>query len=206
MLNGTRTMSLPGEYVPTLGAHLSLQITGTLLGNETFVRTNGTEVYLAPIDGMNEWDVEDTHFRKVAGLSDSNCVSFESLKFPGRFLRHQNDRLTLAGSGFLPSRSMPMLPSARMRLQGLRRTMHTSRSIRGATTSRSLAPSWFFPNLASRISTSGPPHVLVFRSGQESGRPYRVSIGSGRFRAHARAYLPYGGRPRPRALFWSFSK
>jgi len=96
-------MSLPGEYVPTLGAQLSLQITGTLLGNETFVRTNGTEVYLAPIDGMNEWDVEDTHFRKVAGLSDSNCVSFESLKFPGRFLRHQNDRLTLAGSGFVPS-------------------------------------------------------------------------------------------------------
>lgn len=34
--------------------------------------------------------VEDSWFRVVPGLADSNAVSFESVNFPGTYLRHQN--------------------------------------------------------------------------------------------------------------------
>ena len=38
---------------------------------------------------------EDLKFRVVAGLADSNGVSFESVNFPGRFIRQNNDEVLL---------------------------------------------------------------------------------------------------------------
>ncbi|HKX31607.1 MAG TPA: non-reducing end alpha-L-arabinofuranosidase family hydrolase [Blastocatellia bacterium] len=38
---------------------------------------------------------EDSQFRVVSGLTDSNGVSFESLNFPGRFLRQRNNEIWL---------------------------------------------------------------------------------------------------------------
>ena len=65
-----------------------------------WVRTNNNAVFMAPIDGMTEFDVIDTHFRRVNGLSDSTDVSFESVKYPGRFLRHANNSIRLEAPGW----------------------------------------------------------------------------------------------------------
>lgn len=55
---------------------------------------------LQAVDGATEMDVSDARFRKVRGLSDSDCVSFESVKFPNRYIRHDgNKRLLLHAGG-----------------------------------------------------------------------------------------------------------
>jgi hypothetical protein len=58
------------------------------------VRSDGS-VYIAPIDGMTETDATDAEFKKVNGLSDNACFSFESTKYPGRFLHHANGEIRL---------------------------------------------------------------------------------------------------------------
>lgn len=77
----------------SIGTILSLD---SLAAPLSFVRLNGdSTVYLGPIDYLNETDVTDTHFKKVQGRSDSRCVSFESMKYPGRFLRHEHYEIKL---------------------------------------------------------------------------------------------------------------
>ncbi|NMO23562.1 matrixin family metalloprotease [Pyxidicoccus fallax] len=44
----------------------------------------------------SQLDKVDSHFRRVAGLANSGCVSFESVNFPGMFLRHQDYRIKLS--------------------------------------------------------------------------------------------------------------
>lgn len=61
-------------------------------------RDNGT-LYFAAVDGMVENDARDVSFRKLAGRSDSSCVSFESFKYPGRFIRHSGTQVALSGGG-----------------------------------------------------------------------------------------------------------
>ena len=39
----------------------------------------------------NPSPVQDSQFRVVAGLADASAVSFESVNFPGRFLRHRSN-------------------------------------------------------------------------------------------------------------------
>jgi hypothetical protein len=39
--------------------------------------------------------IQDSQFRVVAGLAASNAVSFESVNFPGRYLRHRNNEIWL---------------------------------------------------------------------------------------------------------------
>ncbi|WNG51891.1 family 43 glycosylhydrolase [Archangium minus] len=51
--------------------------------------------YQARIDA-NVSPVEDSQFRIVAGLADSGAISFESVNFPGYFLRHDNYLVVLA--------------------------------------------------------------------------------------------------------------
>lgn len=58
------------------------------------VRADGV-VFVAPIDSMTDNDATNAEFRKRAGLSDSKCFSFESAKYPGRFLRHTNYQIKL---------------------------------------------------------------------------------------------------------------
>lgn len=67
----------------------------TILSNEglyttapyRFVRAPSRQnVIVAPINGMIEFDATDATFVRRRGLADRNCVSFESLRYPGRFL------------------------------------------------------------------------------------------------------------------------
>jgi hypothetical protein len=57
-------------------------------------------LYFGAIDGMNENDARDMTFRKVKGRSDPNCVSFESFKYPGGFIRHSGNRVQLSSGGW----------------------------------------------------------------------------------------------------------
>jgi len=49
-----------------------------------------------------ERDEADATFRIVPGLADSSYVSFESVNFPGHFLRHSNFQIVLAPRAFDP--------------------------------------------------------------------------------------------------------
>ena len=56
-----------------------------------FIRHQG---YRARID-QSISPIQDSHFRVVPGLASSSAVSFESVNFPGRFLRHRNNEIWL---------------------------------------------------------------------------------------------------------------
>jgi hypothetical protein len=58
--------------------------------------------FFGQIDAAEEMDITDCHFKKVRGLSDPNGVSFESVKWPGNYLRHKGpDTPVKVISGFL---------------------------------------------------------------------------------------------------------
>ena len=64
-----------------------------------------TNRYLRHADSLARTDVisatgadstrQDASFRTVAGLADPRCYSFESISFPGRYLRHTNSRVRI---------------------------------------------------------------------------------------------------------------
>src|SRR5262245_8051663 len=57
--------------------------------NTRYIRHQG---FRARIDA-NVSPVEDSQFRVVPGVASSGAVSFESVNFPGRFLRHRNNEI-----------------------------------------------------------------------------------------------------------------
>jgi alpha-L-arabinofuranosidase B-like protein/glycosyl hydrolase family 62 len=59
--------------------------------NTRYIRHQG---FRARID-ENVSPFEDSQFRAVSGLADPSGVSFESVNFPGRFLRHRNNEIWL---------------------------------------------------------------------------------------------------------------
>lgn len=82
-----------------IGTRMSLQRYGGSRPLRT--RDNGT-LFFGELDVSEELDVTDCHFKKVQGLSDRNCISFESIKRPGHFLRHRGpDTRVEVSSGFL---------------------------------------------------------------------------------------------------------
>jgi hypothetical protein len=57
-------------------------------------------LYFGAIDGVKENDARDMTFKKVVGRRDRNCVSFESFKYPGRFIRHSGTQVLLSSGGW----------------------------------------------------------------------------------------------------------
>lgn len=80
-----------------IGAQLSLEFY-TQQEARLRARADGS-VHLDSIDGMTENDASDANFTKRAGLSNRSCLSFESVKWPGRYLRQQRYRLKVQGGG-----------------------------------------------------------------------------------------------------------
>lgn len=58
-----------------------------------FVRHRGGEGWITPI--VSELDRNDATFNIVPGLADSSCYSFESINYPGMYLRHSSSRIFL---------------------------------------------------------------------------------------------------------------
>jgi hypothetical protein len=81
----------------TLAVHAGFAQVGPL----RLVRVDaGGAVRVGPINGMLENDATDAEFRKQRGLADANCLSFESTKFPGRYLRHLGGNVVLRSPPF----------------------------------------------------------------------------------------------------------
>lgn len=59
-----------------------------------YIRHKNLLSYLEPIN--DELGRKDATYKLVPGLANSNCKSFESVNFPGHFLRHEGLRLKLA--------------------------------------------------------------------------------------------------------------
>jgi hypothetical protein len=69
---------------------------GSMCSDTTRLRIQpGGAVYWGAIDGMTETDTTDTWFRKVAGRANTSCLSFESVKYPGSFLRHAGTQIVV---------------------------------------------------------------------------------------------------------------
>ncbi|MEV4132765.1 AbfB domain-containing protein [Dactylosporangium sp. NPDC049742] len=79
----------------TLGHVRSFQVTTAGLTNRYLRHSNSfarTDVLTsASADGARQ----DASFRTVAGLADPRCYSFESVNFPGQYLRHANLRVRI---------------------------------------------------------------------------------------------------------------
>ena len=88
---------LPGKPI---GSRVSLARYGETIP----LRTLHVTVYFGQVDPMTELETTSSHFKKVRGLSNQGCVSFESAKRPGRFLRHRgpDTRVELADGLFDP--------------------------------------------------------------------------------------------------------
>jgi Alpha-L-arabinofuranosidase B (ABFB) domain len=62
---------------------------------DRYIRHRSSLAYIDPIVASDSLGRKDATFRLVPGLA-GRCRSFESLNYPGHFLRHQNFRLKLA--------------------------------------------------------------------------------------------------------------
>lgn len=62
---------------------------------DRYIRHRLSLGYIDPIVASDKLGRNDATFRLVPGLA-GRCRSFESVNYPGHFLRHQNFRLTLA--------------------------------------------------------------------------------------------------------------
>jgi Alpha-L-arabinofuranosidase B (ABFB) domain len=88
-----------GWQPKAVGEQLSLE-SYTQQGPRVRSRDDGS-LYLGTVDGMTEFDASDANFRKRAGRSNANCSSFESVKWPRRFLRRHGTQIALVGGGFI---------------------------------------------------------------------------------------------------------
>lgn len=88
-----RDIRLAGNSITTTAIHPLLK-TGRRLSfvpmnqPEMCMRHQNFRVKLTPI--TSELDMKDATFEIVSGLADPSCVSFESINYPGYFLRHRN--------------------------------------------------------------------------------------------------------------------
>lgn len=98
--------SLPILLCLTLAPSLALAQGSLAPGSAVSLRTvtpGVTDRYVRHFEGLARTDQvsvgssvllkEDASWKVVAGLADSTCVSFESVNYPGEYLRHQNSRL-----------------------------------------------------------------------------------------------------------------
>ena len=77
----------PGRLLPAPGNRLSLLATGTGLR----LRHQSFRMRLSPVGSRSPAPARaDATFTLRRGLADAQCVSLESVNFPGRFMRHRN--------------------------------------------------------------------------------------------------------------------
>lgn len=86
-----------------IGLPLGTRISLKRYGESRLLRSRSDKTpFFGRLDVSEESDVTDCHFKKVQGLSDRNGVSFESVKWPGHYLRHRGpDSQVKVANGFL---------------------------------------------------------------------------------------------------------
>jgi hypothetical protein len=93
LINASRTPYNPGSVALPVNQRRSLQVTTPGFTNRYLRHMNSlayTEVVTASSPALLR---NDATYTVRAGLANASCYSFESVNFPGQFLRHQNSRV-----------------------------------------------------------------------------------------------------------------
>jgi hypothetical protein len=90
LITGTRV--LPAAPLP-VGSRISLRVT-TPGFTDRYVRHQNALAFTEHVDAASSALLKaDATWRVTAGLADPTCYSFESVNFPGEYLRHANSRV-----------------------------------------------------------------------------------------------------------------
>jgi hypothetical protein len=93
LIAASRTLTTPAPVALPVNTRRSLQVTTPGLTNRYLRHLNGlayTEVVTAASPALLK---NDATYTIRPGLADPACYSFESVNFPGQYLRHQNSRV-----------------------------------------------------------------------------------------------------------------
>jgi hypothetical protein len=82
----------------TQDSRVSLQVTTAGLTDRYVRHQNSLAITTSITSAADATTKSDATFTARAGLADASCYSFESVNFPGEFLRHMNFRLQIAAS------------------------------------------------------------------------------------------------------------
>ncbi|WNV86203.1 AbfB domain-containing protein [Umezawaea sp. Da 62-37] len=98
LINASRNLNSQVDF--TLGHVRSFRVT-TPGFTDRYLRNSGSVARTDVISTASaDIDRQDASFRTVAGLADARCHSFESITYPGRYLRHVDSRVRVeAGTG-----------------------------------------------------------------------------------------------------------
>ncbi|WP_433064210.1 AbfB domain-containing protein [Dactylosporangium sp. CS-033363] len=93
LINASRNLNAP--VVLTLGHVRSFKVTTSGLTNRYLRHSNSFARTDVLTSAGGDGPRQDASFRTVAGLADPRCYSFESVNFPGRYLRHADNRVRI---------------------------------------------------------------------------------------------------------------
>lgn len=98
---GCHTVHLPPTAAPVGGPPVLDRDVSFEAYNQPgyYLRLSGEVPYFGRIHRMSELDLSDARFRRVRGLSDASCLSFESVAHPGRYLRHWDNLIRVSARG-----------------------------------------------------------------------------------------------------------
>jgi hypothetical protein len=93
VINASRALPSTARIQLPLNSRVSFQVTTPGLTNR-YLRHQNSLAYTEAVDaGSPALLRNDATYTVRAGLADANCYSFESVNFPGQFLRHSNSRV-----------------------------------------------------------------------------------------------------------------
>jgi hypothetical protein len=93
LINASRALPSTARVQLPLNSRVSFQVTTPGFTNR-YLRHQNSLAYTEVVDaGSPALLRNDATYTVRAGLADANCYSFESVNFPGQFLRHANSRV-----------------------------------------------------------------------------------------------------------------
>jgi hypothetical protein len=93
LVNASRALPSTARVQLPVNSRVSFQVTTPGFTNR-YLRHQNSLAYTAVVDaGSPALLRNDATYTVRAGLADANCYSFESVNFPGQFLRHANSRV-----------------------------------------------------------------------------------------------------------------
>ncbi|GFJ83069.1 hypothetical protein Phou_072490 [Phytohabitans houttuyneae] len=93
LVNASRALPSTARVQLPVNGRVSFQVTTPGFTNR-YLRHQNSLAYTEVVDAASAAVLKsDATYTVRAGLADGNCYSFESVNFPGQFLRHANSRV-----------------------------------------------------------------------------------------------------------------
>ncbi|MET8043602.1 AbfB domain-containing protein [Micromonospora sp. NPDC005215] len=93
LINASKTIGSSAPVALPVNTRRSLQVTTPGFTNR-YLRHRDSLAYTDVVDAASPGPLKaDATYTIRAGLADAGCYSFESVNFPGQYLRHQNSRV-----------------------------------------------------------------------------------------------------------------